>query len=359
MDYPHPVVRLDDGGGLDLRDAYASGIGEWDKVAIAFGYGKGDPAILDAAHKRGLQFLADEEARPEGSAHPYAHLWDNGTDPAEELLRVLEVRERALARFSERNIPIGRPMSTLEEPLVTTYLLHRYQTEAAVKMLGGLEYTYALRGDGQLVTKIVAAADQRRALDAVLRTIRPETLALPERILSLLPPVAQGYDRTREYFPSRTGLTFDPLAAAESAAAQTLRLILNPERAARLIQYHARDARNPGLEEVIDRLLAATWKRPASKGLAEEVGLVVDNAVLVQLLALAADEDAATQVRALAHLKLDQLRGWLRQTPAGNNSRRAHFTYAAARIARFLEETKPAAPAKPLEAPPGQPIGGR
>jgi hypothetical protein len=205
----------------------------------------------------------------------------------------------------------------------------------------------------------VAAADQRRALEAVLRTIRPETLTLPERILALLPPVAQGYDRTREYFPSRTGLTFDPLAAAESAAAQTVRLVLNPERAARLIQYHARDARNPGLDEVIDRLLAATWKRPASIGLAEEVGLVVDNAVLVHLLALAADEGAATQARALAHLKLDQLRAWLRQTPAGNSSRRAHFTYAAARIARFLEEAKPAAPAKPLEAPPGQPIGGR
>ncbi|MDX1984662.1 MAG: zinc-dependent metalloprotease [Bryobacteraceae bacterium] len=362
MDYPHPVVRLGADGGVDLTGAYAEGIGEWDKVAIAYGYGEFPDAgrrraVLDDAHKRGLHFLSDEDARPEGSAHPYTHLWDNGEDPARELLRLLEVRERALARFSPKNIPLGRPMSTLEEPLVTTYLMHRYQTEAAAKMIGGLEYTYAVRGDGQLVTRMVAPEDQRRALEAVLRTIRPEVLTLPERILALIPPVAQGYDRTREYFPSRSGLTFDPLAAAETAAAHSIRLLLHPERAARLIQYSARDARNPDLVEVIDRLVAATWKRPASKGLAEEVGRVVDNAALLQMMSLAGNEDAAPQARALASVKLQQLGAWLEAQAAANIGRKAHLAYGAQRIRKFLEDPKPPALPKLLEAPPGQPIG--
>lgn len=360
MDYPHPLVRLTNDGGIDLKDAYAIGIGEWDKVAIAYGYeDSSEPAklagILNDAHRRGLYFLGDDDARPEGSAHPQTHLWDNGTSAADELNRLLDVRARALARFSERNIPLGRPLSTLEEPLVTTYLLHRYQTEAAAKVLGGLDYRNAVRGDGQLITRMVAPAEQRKALDALLRTLRPDVLTMPEHILKLLPPVAQEYDRTQEYFPSRSGLTFDPLAAAETAAGHSVRLLLHPERASRLVQYHARDAANPGFVEVVDRLLTATWKRTASKGLAEETARVADNVALAQLMALAADESAMAQVRAIARLKLTQLRSWLERAATGaDEERTAHLQYAAARIRKFLEDGK--LDPKPLAPPPGQPI---
>ena len=103
-----------------------------------------------------------------GGAHPYAHLWDNGSDPATELLRVLEVRSIAMRNFGERNIRPGAPMATLEEALVPMYFFHRYQTEACAKLLGGLNYRYALRGDGQPVAELLSPQQQLRAMEALM-----------------------------------------------------------------------------------------------------------------------------------------------------------------------------------------------
>jgi hypothetical protein len=166
MDYPHPLVQLDSDGEIDLSDAYDTGIGEWDKVAITYGYadfpaGTDEASALDAvlstARSEGITFVTDQDARPTGSAHPQVHLWDNGTDPATELDRMMDVRRVALDRFGERAIRSGMPLATMEEALVPLYLHHRYQVEAAVKVIGGLEYTYALRGDGQEPLRPVAA----------------------------------------------------------------------------------------------------------------------------------------------------------------------------------------------------------
>ncbi|MBL8222169.1 MAG: zinc-dependent metalloprotease, partial [Bryobacterales bacterium] len=196
MDYPHPLAELDDKGNPTLHNAYTQEIGDWDKVAIAYGYADyGSEAaaaphlakLISDAYQRGVYFLSDEDARPAGSAHPQTHLWDNGKDASDELKRVMQVREKALARFGENNIREGRPYSTLEAPLVTTYLMHRYQAEAVAKVVGGLYYTYALRGDGQLITAFAAPAEQRKALNALLGTLHPSVLTLPESILRLLP----------------------------------------------------------------------------------------------------------------------------------------------------------------------------
>ncbi|HBY62558.1 MAG TPA: peptidase, partial [Solibacterales bacterium] len=243
MDYPHPYIKLT-GGTPDFSDAYGTGIGDWDKVAIDWGYREFSEgadertslnAILDAAHRRGLYFLSDDDSRPLGSAHPESHLWDSGANAVDELKRMMDVRAAAMARFGERNIRLGMPLSNLEDTLVPLYLGHRYQLEAAAKSIGGLNYRYALRGDGQMQPAIVAPAEQRRALQALLTALAPEQLALPESLLKILPPRAEGYERSRESFRHRTGLTFDALGPAEAAAELTLSLLLNPERAARLV----------------------------------------------------------------------------------------------------------------------------
>jgi hypothetical protein len=366
MDYPPPVVKLTSAGLPDLSDAYATGIGEWDKVAIEYGYQDFAPgvdeqkqldAILRRATARGLVFISDADARPEGSAHPLAHLWDAGPNAVDELNRMLDVRAKVLARFSQNNIREGAPMSTLEDALVPVYLLHRYQTEAAAKVLGGLYYTYAVRGDGQKVTERIPGAEQSRALQALLRTIDPKTLTLPDSIVSLIPPRAEGYPRTREDFRNRTGLTFDPVGAAESAAGLSVGLMLNPQRAARLVEHHAEDPAAPGLTDVIDRLLAATWRATPAPGLASQVQRAVDSVVLYDLMALAANESAPAQVRAIAFQQLDALRAWTsRQTPA-DESLHALFAFAAAQIKRFQDNPKEIGVPKPAEPPPGQPIG--
>ena len=354
MDYPAPLIQLK-GDRPNLSNAYATGIGEWDKVAITFGYGD-EQGVLDKAHARGLNFITDSDSRPLGGAHPAAHLWDNGPNAVDELNRMMDVRAKALARFGENNIRDRAPMSSLEEVLVPLYLSHRYQVEAASKLLGGLNYTYALRGDGQKIAEIVPAAEQRRALQALLRTLDPQELTLPETLLQLIPPRAFGYPRDRESFKGKTGITFDPMAAVESAATITLTQILHPERAERLIQYHARDPKNPGLAEVIDGVIAGTWKRPRVGGLASEAQRVVDTVALYQLMALAASDTAAAQARAIALSKIEDLQVFL-NAPVTDPDQRAHHRFALTQIKRFEVDPKKMDLPKPIEPPPGQPIG--
>ena len=285
------------------------------------------------------------------------HLWDNGPDAVEELTRWMQVRAKALANFSEKNIKEGEPMSQLEDTLAPLYLSHRYQVEAASKSLGGLYYTYALRGDGQPVTRKVPPEQQRKALKALLATLQPEALAIPERLLAIFPPVPEGYYRTRESLPSRTGLTFDPLSAAETAAGLTVGMILNPERAARLVEYHARDNAQPGLAEVMDELVRATWKAASASVYEAEIRRTVDQVVLFHLMALAAGDGNSPQVRAMAGFKLHELKKWIAQHAWSGDSEKAWADYSVAWIDRFDKEPKTIPVPQPAAAPPGQPIG--
>ncbi|HEV8589953.1 MAG TPA: zinc-dependent metalloprotease, partial [Pyrinomonadaceae bacterium] len=240
MDYPAPLVKLGADGLPDLSDAYAKGIGEWDKVAIAFGYqdfpaGTDEKAALDKilsdAFARGLRYLTDQDARPASASSSYAHLWDNGTSVIDGLANLMKVRDAALRRFGEENIREGAPMATLEDVLVPLYMHHRYQVEAVAKLVGGEDYTFSLRAKGDRNPQIIAPDEQKRALYAVLATLKPENLALPESLLRLIPPRPPGYPRTREDFRIRTAPTFDALAPAEAYANHVCDFLFNPERA--------------------------------------------------------------------------------------------------------------------------------
>ena len=368
MDYPAPRAKLGPDGVPDLSDAYSKGIGEWDKVAIAYGYqdfapGTNEPEALDKtlrdAFARGLMYLTDQDARAPGSASSVAHLWDNGTNAIDELGNVMRVRAAALRRFGENNIREGAPMATIEEVLVPIYMYHRYQVEAAAKVIGGQDYTYSVKGKGDRNPQIVSPEEQRRALAAVLETIKPEALAVPEALLRLIPPRPAGYPRGRENFRTRTQPVFDALAPAEAAADHVSGFLLNQERAARLVQFNARDRRNPGLAEVIDRILAATWKAPVATGYAGEIQHTVNMVILTDLMALASGERASNQVRAIAAWKLDQLKTWLtsqRRITVDENQRAFQF-YSIDQIKRFQEDPKKMNLTPPQTPPDGQPIG--
>jgi hypothetical protein len=361
MDYPHPWIVLTD-GAPDLTQAYASNIGAWDKVAIDFGYrefsaGTDEHAALDAivmqAAKSGLYFISDDDARPPGSAHPHAHLWDNGPNAADELVRIMKVRAVALARFGENAVPMGVPLAQLQDTLAPLYLMHRYQTEAAIKEIGGLDYRFQLRGDAQMNAAVVDAAEQRKALHAVLGTLSPEALTLPEALLEVLPPRPAGVQRTRESLASSTGLTFDPIAAAESAADLTLAVLFDPQRAARLVEYSARAGANLTLGEVTDAVLAVN--RPArrangSKGLYALVQSAVYVRSVEALLRLAASAQDSSLVRAVVLGKLDQVK----QQSDPNSTVEAYVIY---RIDQLLSEPAKFQPAPMITAPPGMPIG--
>lgn len=367
MDYPPPLVALGPDGSIDTSSAYATGIGAWDKVSIAWGYGEypagtddraAGQAVLLRAFAAGQRYLTDQDARPAGSASSVAHLWDAGANPIDELGRVMQVRAAALGRFGEASIRDGAPLATLEDALVPLYMLHRYQVEAVTKLVGGIDYTFAVRGDGQPATRPVAPADQRRALAAVLATLAPRALALPEPLAARIPPRPPMYPRGREHFKVRTGPAFDALAPAEACAQHTLQFLFAPERAARLIEQHARTPASPGLEDVLEAIVAATWKARRDPGLGGEIGRVVDQVVLQDLIALSHNPTASAQTRAVASLTLQALATWAAATAgrAGDPAERAHLAYAAQQVADLQKQARPV-DAPPAEPPDGPPIG--
>ena len=371
MDYPHPRITLDAAGKPTLDKAYFTGIGAWDKAAIKYGYAqfpaadeaKGLDAVLKQNEADGLRYITDEDSRPLGSAHPYGHLWDNGADAPAELDRILGVRKAALDRFGENAIRVGEPMSELEETLVPLYLLHRYQTEAAAKLIGGLDYRYAVRGASSsetgMVTEMLAPERQRKALASVLQTIEPEVLTLSPEFLSILPPKPPGYPRTRESFEGHTGLTFDPEGAVEAAADLTASLLFEPARASRLVEYHAIDAKSPSLDEVIDQTLQTTWESPRQNGLLGQTQYSVETVVLTRLMQLAVAKRASPQARAIAMSQISKLQAWLSdqldmELPPGLE---AHWSAALDDIERFWKDPDKFVVAPSLATPPGQPIG--
>jgi hypothetical protein len=360
MDYPAPLVGIT-GGELDLSDAYARGIGVYDELAVRWLYGDFPPgsdekaalaAIVEEGLREGLRFVGHVDNAFVGAGHPYASVWDNGADLVEELAQVMEVRRLGLEGFGPAAARPGRLLAELESVLVPLYLHHRYQLGAALQSLGGADYTYAVRGDGQVPMKIVPAARQRRALELVLETLSPDFLVLPERILELLPPRTP-HTPEFEAFPRRTGLFFDPLSAATVAADITVQGLLHPARLARLQDFGSRGD-YPDVAEVTDRLLEATWGAAAPGG-AQGVAVLreVQRVTLDRLLAQASAHPSA-QVRAVltdrALSLADRLEGLAQPSPFDR--------LAAADIRRWERRSAPAVPPPPTpEAPPGSPIG--
>ena len=363
MDYPHPWVTLKDDGSLDYSEVYENGIGEWDSVAIVWGYqdfpdGVDEAAelrrILDEAWERDLRYLTNQDI----AVHPRADQWSNGTNAAAELERMMKVRRAALNRFGENAIKRGAPMATLEEVLVPLYLHHRYQVEAAASVLGGLDYIYAIRGDGREPVRPAPADEQRAALRALTATLSPAELALPRDLLRKIPPRPPGYGMNRELFPRTTGRAFDAVSPAVVAAQHTIANILQPDRAARLVQQNALDPALPGLDDVIDALQGATFGAAARDGYEAEIRRATQRVLAEQLMALA-ERASMPQVRAIATLRLERLtEQTLKASGRIADADLAHQALLTRDIRRFLDRpTTPYTPPVAPEPPPGAPIG--
>jgi hypothetical protein len=368
MDYPAPWVDIKN-GKLDLSNAYATGIGEFDKFAVKFAYAQFPPGANEAAElekivedavAHGMLYIDDTDARPISSAHPLASLWDNGSDPVATLRHELDVRRIGLSQFGVTSIPIGTPLSELELKLLPLYLHHRYQAVAAAKSIGGVYFTYSVRTaagpNPNRVADVVPAAQQKAALQALLDTIGVDTLRIPERILQLGPPTASGYGGgTAEEFEKRTDPVFDPIGAATIAADVTLGALFDRARAARTVEQHGRNAAVPGFGEIVNAVIQRTWSAPRP---ADGYGLAIQEAVqslvVQRLMDVAADVSATSAVRMHASAGLRRIKA-LAATAAT-----AHAAGTREDITRFL--ARPAEPFKktdPLPTPAGEPIGGK
>ena len=362
LDYPHPLVTLASDGSLDLSDVYDVGIGEWDEVAITWGYqdfpeGTDEQdeldRILEEAWGRDIRYMTNQDIE----AHPRVDQWSNGTDAAAELGRMLAVRRAALSHFGEGVVRERTPLALLEEVLVPLYLHHRYQVDATASVLGGLHYIYALKGDGREPFRFASAAEQQAALSALMGALQPSELVLPRGVIEMIPPRPAGYGAHRELFPRGTGQMFDVVAPAVVLARMTMSQILMPERAARMVEQHALDPALPGLEQVIDQLFAATFGATARDAYEAEVKRAVERVVIEYLMALSV-RATMPQVSAIATHALERRSAELARTAMqASGGEAAHRSMLARDVGRFLEDPESLElPPELIDTPPGAPI---
>ena len=365
MDYPHPDFRLD-GDRLDLSKAYGVGVGPWDDFLVAHGYSEfadGRAAqhlakLRQAIRAQGYRYISDSDARATGASDPDGLLWDNGADSIARYDELMAIRQRALAGFNVNVLPPDRQLGELESRLVPIYLLHRYQLEAVARQLGGAAFDYGNVGDTTAGTRIVPADRQRAALQRLVALLGSEQLALPDAVLKLMTPPSNEYGRTREDFASNTASTFDPIAAVEAAAANTLQFLLDPARLNRVAWQRAQDAKQPGVQEVLDALIAGSWQRDAGKD-SGPAAVAVQNAanwiVLDALMLVSQDAKLHSAVAASIRSALGRLERWLAANP-GSGTVAASRRDAANRITRYLDDPSSIELRKLPPIPPGSPI---
>jgi hypothetical protein len=351
MDYPHPSI-YQEGNDMNMQKAYDDKIGEWDKFTIRYGYGhyeneeQGLANLIKEAQEKGLQFISDRDARPSGGAHPRGHLWDNGTDIVKELDRMMEVRKTGLTKFGLNTITNGTPLSELEKVLVPLYYSQRYQAEAVARLVGGVDYAYSVKGDSN--NKTVSPVDyhtQTTALNAILGTMKPDALALPQHILDLIPPPAHGFGKSRESFKSKTGLTFDPVSAAQTYTNHMLGFLLHHERLERINQQN----KIYNIDISLDDYMAHIYKEigMSSSGYESLIGESNQLAMVNHLIKLATDNQVSAHVAVAANTFLNNLQD------GTSNFGKYIQTLAQKGLSDRDEVVLPEIPAMP----PGSPIG--
>ncbi len=366
MDYPAPRVNITDQNELDLSDAYGIGIGAWDTWGVQFAYSHFAPdadeaselqRLLRQAISSGYRFISDADARPPGAAHPLANLWDNGNDPVAELIHVMRVRQIALSRLGESNLADGQPLAQLEELLVPVYLHHRYQVDAAAKVIGGAFYTYAVKGDGQMAILRANETQQRQALLALLGTLDPRQLVVPAELLQKLPPKPYSSNRDIERFPSHTAPVFDPLAAARIAADMTISNLLQVDRVSRLAMQGDKDF---GVQDLMVALVDVAWRPNVVERPLDDISRVIRQSLNEHVFQLIESPSASVAARSAGYFALDRIKQHVRTRERSSNNHERNFAKLVwAEIERF--ERRPhqtAQPPQPLRRPPGSPIGG-
>jgi len=371
MDYPAPYIRPTADGGLDFSRAYGVGVGAWDKFSTKWLYAEFPEGVDEEAelekivregYASGLRFVGDREARSVGTGHPFGAVWDNGGDATAALTETMQVREIALARFGARSIRDGQPYADLGKVIVPIYLYHRYQVAAASKLIGGLNFTYGLKGDGSTPATPVSAAMQRGALQALLATLDSAALDLPDTVINRLTPALGGFgafSNTGETFDADAAPVFDVLAAADTSATMTIGALLHPARAARLVAFDRRDPSALGLNEMLDAIEAQIFTAPDAVR-QREIAKVIQARFISSLIELSANEDASLLVRSAVDGKLRALQTRLRPSLLSlDNSNTDHRAFLLARINTHLNRS--ATPAASViatpESPPGSPIG--
>ncbi|MEJ1962141.1 MAG: zinc-dependent metalloprotease [Gammaproteobacteria bacterium] len=364
MDYPGPKVAII-GGQLDLGDAYATGIGPWDKFTVDWLYGQPTPGVdgdaeakakADAIYKAGFLFGTDTDGLAPDTPLPGVNMFTDGQDMPADLEHTRQVRRIALDHFGPQVLHAGEPLADLRRKFVPIWLFHRYSVPATGKLVGGVIYDYALAGQGRPLPTRVPAVQQLAAMDALVATLSERELTVPEPLAMLLSSGTSDrgdVQTTREVFKTAGTVVFDPLVAADVAAQITLDSLLAPSRLTRLHIQHGYDAGQPDVATLLDKL------HPVISAHASPIARRISQRTLLAIAAAAEDPDTPTEIAA-------ELRGSL--AGVGQTFARASGTGSDALWQRSMAQlfSDPAALAAELDktkrrppvVPEGIPIGG-
>lgn len=360
MDYPHPLVLLKD-DKLDISKAYDKGIGEWDKVTVAYSYSQFNAKqseeaelqkIIDEAMTK-YYFVSDSDARPIGGSNAYGHLWDNGDHPVKELQRVMQVRNKAITNFNDTCLKEGESYAEMEDLFVLLYYFHRYQLEAAVKWIGGRDYNFGLKGEGLPVSEWIAPSEQRMALQTIIETIQASFLAIPKDKLKWFPDRAAWQVRNRESFKSQSGPTFDPLSVAQSATDFTMEMLLHPDRINRLYNQYMLNTSQLGVEEFLTALTSKTLYQKHTEAYLQNLQQTINRAVVSHLMGLAQSSTIHFQIKASINKSLEVYKSNLDKIkkPTAFQSEMSRF------VAAYFKSPEKKSNNYKVKMPDGSPIG--
>jgi hypothetical protein len=366
MEYPTPRVKVV-GSQLDLTETFNGATGEYDAFMARYAYTEFPPE----KEKEGLEAII-KEMRTKGilylpSTDPRWSWYDDRATPTEYLRETMAARKIMLDRYGPGILKTGDPIGDLRDMrLWMTYLHHRWAIEAGIRYIGGQYQNIVVKGEETRPTEIVPAAMQREVLGLLLSAVEPANLALSEPLLVQLTPTP---GNNLEDLSSDAA--FDHLKAARILSALVLEPLLEADRAARLVMFADRQTGALTLPELVQAMLAATWKAPRDADARHRsLRRVTERVALDSMMILGGSDDASPESRAYILDQLTFLGADLAKRADEDPVTAAHYRQAARDITRYLENPKANAPRSASAAwggrprsrfplPPGPPLGGQ
>jgi hypothetical protein len=340
MEYPTPRVKVV-GGKLDLTEPFQKAIGAYDTAMVRYAY----TPFPAAQEKVGLDGVIGD-MRGQGllyvpATDPRWTWYDDRATPTEYLRETMAARNIMLANFDQDMLKPGESVGSLRDMrLWMAYLHHRWAIESGMKYVGGLYTNIVVKGDTIAPTELVPAPLQREVLGLLMDAIEPQSLAIPEPLLVQLTPDPGG---TLEDLS--TDAAFDQLKAARILAAQVFEPLFDKERAARMVALAARQPDTLSFPQMVDTVMAHTWKAPADgSAQARALRRVSQEAALDSMMILGGADDGSPEARAYVLDQLAQLSGSLKSRKDADPLTAAFYRQSSRDIERYLEDPTANAP---------------
>lgn len=342
MEYPTPRVKVTN-GKLDLSESFMTAIGAYDTYMVRYAYTQLTPdqekagldGIIKDMRDHGVVFTPNDDPR---------YTWyDDRETPIENMRESAAARKIMLAGYGPGLLKSGEPIGALRDiRLWMVYLHQRYAIESAAKYIGGMFTNLAVKDEAHPLppTEFIPAKEQRDVLAALMDVLDPKNLTIPESLLVQLTP-----DPNRNLEDMSKDDVFDQLRAARILSAMVLEPLFNSARASRMVALAARQPETLTFPQMVDAVLAGTWKAGGDSAPPEKaLRRVVQNVTLEAMMVLGAQEDTAPEARAYVLDQLGKLGDDLKTRADADPLTAAFYRQSARDITRYLNNPKANAP---------------